>query len=119
MPFVHPSTWSVLITRIFIILACIFALTTTCLQLYNTAQIRATQVNGTPTGKAILETNEQIKSCLQATGDCYKASRQNQIAIISTMSDRQIYAILCVRRTPEASVEKLKECVDKMALENK
>ena len=89
------------------------------LQVYNTSEIRQTQTKGTPTGKAILETNEQIKSCLDVTGSCYKRSQDNQIAIINTFTDRTVYAISCGQKMPDAPVREVLKCVDKLVAQEK
>lgn len=106
MPFsdVNPKTWSTLVTRIFIVLACVFALTTTLLQVYNTAQIRKTQVDGTPTGKAIL-------SCTSPTGKCFKRGQANLAFAIKSVNEVSIYAATCASNLPRPSVDEIEKCV--------
>lgn len=73
--------------------------------------IRRTQINGTPTGKAILDTAETIESCTNPEGECYRRTQETQSGAVNAINEITIYAVTCAQQNPGASVDTIQECV--------
>jgi len=76
--------------------------------------IRDTQLEGTPTGKAILESSNRIKSCTTPGADCYERGVRAQAGAISSINEITIYAVTCGQQNPDASVTVVQDCVQSL-----
>lgn len=83
-------------------------------QLGLSLQIRQTQTDGTPQGKRIVALQQTISDCVNPQGACYKRSRQNQEDVVQALNLGTVYAVYCVNRNPDATLEEVQACVRKL-----
>lgn len=76
-----------------------------------TQEVRATQLEGTPTGRRLLESSDQIISCTTPEGECFKRGQERTADAIATLNLGALYAIFCVDRNPDAGIPAIQRCV--------
>lgn len=53
-----------------------------------TTAVRATQIEGTPTGQKLLQSSDRILDCTDPEGDCYVESQQRTAAVVADIVDQ-------------------------------
>lgn len=73
----------------------------------NTADIKTTQLEGTPTGKKLLEASERILDCTDPEGQCYRDSQERTASAVGDINRVIVLAAACaVGLDPESPVAK-------------
>lgn len=87
-----------------------------------TAQIRTTQLEGTPTGKKLVAASERILDCTEAgsetepAGDCYRRSQEQTAAILTSAQRIVILSAACAvdvdaTQPIQARIQQITDCV--------
>lgn len=101
--------------RLCIVLVSLFSMTTVSVIVWAVLEIRETQLNGTPTGKAILESAETIESCTTPGRACYRRNQENLAGAINSINDYTIFAIACgvnlVQGEQKPTPNQVRKCV--------
>lgn len=75
-------------------------------------QVRATQLEGTPTGRKLVSSADRILDCTDPEGDCYKENQKNTAALLGTVQRIIVLAAACaVDVTPAQSVEQREDAI--------
>lgn len=74
-------------------------------------QVRSTQIEGTPTGKRIVEIAEKIDSCTDPEGECTQRGQQRTASAISDINRISIIAAACADRPAQQTLEEIQGCV--------
>lgn len=79
-----------------------------------TQEVRDSQIEGTPFGKRLQESSDQIIDCTSPEGTCYKRSQRRQGEIVATLNLGAIYGAYCVEQNREATIPQIKACVQRL-----
>lgn len=92
-----------------------FALNTyTVIKIQDTTQaIKASQEEGSPVGRRILELSQTIKGCVEVEGECYKDRVKNNNGSTNTILSAMAATISCMDEVPDREFKGLRECVFK------
>lgn len=85
-------------------------------------QIRATQIEGTPTGKKLVAASDRILDCTdsgtsgQPAGKCYRANQRRTANLVGQIGAGNILAVVCALAVPDgtptdAALDEVTECV--------
>lgn len=83
-----------------------------------TAQIRKTQLEGTPVGQKLVSSADRILDCTDPKGECYKQSQNRTARAVQDISAGNILAVVCALQVPngtplDKALEQVTDCVAK------
>lgn len=90
-----------------VLVAAVVALTLSAAAL--TAQIRQTQLEGTPTGKKLVAASDRILDCTDPgvggspPGKCYKESQERTAKAVGQIGAANILAVVCALQVPNGT----------------
>lgn len=100
------ATRAELMKRILIVVTAVMVATVLGLLLVVLGQVRATQLEGTPTGRKLVRSADKIIDCTDPEGDCYQENQENTAELLGTVQRIIVLAAACaVDVTPAQSVE--------------
>lgn len=90
--------WTILYTCLALFVLLVVATLLSTRQL--AVEVRNTQLEGTPTGKKLLESAEIIKDCTTPEGDCYKRAQERTADAVGDINRVVIMAAACASGLP-------------------
>lgn len=99
------------VKRVLIVATFVLVLALLLLIVSLTGQVRNTQLEGTPTGKKLLQSAETIEDCTQANGECYERNLQRSAEVIGDLNRVIVIAASCASGPDEKTVQRIQECV--------
>lgn len=65
----------------------------------------------------VLKTTDQIKSCIDPKGQCYRTGDRRSSAVVKTINDNQkqivTITVFCAKQPGNETLEQIQSCVDK------
>jgi hypothetical protein len=80
-------------------------------------QVRATQLEGTPTGQKLLDSAERIQSCTEPQGKCYKQNQKRTEQVVENIGKYIVLAAACAAEVdtelanPDDRIAQITKCV--------
>lgn len=75
------------------------------------AAIRQTQIEGTPTGRRLLEASDRILDCTDPAGVCYQRNQERTADVIGDVNRVAVYAAACADQRGIQGEDEIYACV--------